>query len=150
MNHMLARWRRLTPIQSSVFAQRFAARPCVPRVTLCRRLLSLSPALCRRLLYGLCSCRLLCACSYRGMRMTFHKAFTKNILHKKKAAMRRPCIGYLQFERACFIWPQCCGFNTYTFKRIAYSLLSYAQTFGNRCHTHALQTIMENGLLLVF
>ena len=35
------------------------------------------------------------ACSYRGMRMAFHKAFTKNFCIKKKAAMRRPCIGYL-------------------------------------------------------
>ena len=32
--------------------------------------LSLSPALCRRLLCGLCLCRLLCACSYKGMRRT--------------------------------------------------------------------------------
>ena len=31
---MLACWRRLTPMQSSVFAQRFAARLCVPCVTL--------------------------------------------------------------------------------------------------------------------
>lgn len=41
------------------------------------------------LLCGLCSCRLLCACSYRGMKRTFHKAFTKIFLHKKKP----PCGG---------------------------------------------------------
>lgn len=52
--------------------------------------LSLSPALCRRfLLCGLCSCRLLCACSYRGMRRTFHNVFNKKFLNKKIAAMWR-------------------------------------------------------------
>lgn len=48
-----------------------------------------SPALCRRLLCGLCSCRLLCACSYRGMRITECDVLNKNILHKK----RPPCGG---------------------------------------------------------
>ena len=32
-------------------------------------------------------CRLLCACSYKGMRRTFHKAFTKLFLHKKKGRL---------------------------------------------------------------
>ncbi len=41
------------------------------------------------LLCGLCSCRLLCACSYRGMKRTFHNVFNKKFLNKKIAAMRR-------------------------------------------------------------
>lgn len=89
---------------------------------------------------GLCSCRLLCACSYRGMKRTFHKAFTKIFLHKKKAALRRPC---LQFERACFIRPKRYGFILYALELCANSLLRYAQLVGYRCNTQPLHTIIK-------
>lgn len=40
--------------------------------------------------FGLCLCRLLCACSYRGIRMAAVHTKIQNILHKKK---RPPCGG---------------------------------------------------------
>ena len=64
-------------MQSSVFAQRFAARLCVPRVTL--------QTLALRLVFV----PLACAYSYRGMRMAECDVLNKNILNKKKP----PCGG---------------------------------------------------------
>ena len=78
------------PVRISMYAYTLAVTnpDTVKRIcaTLCRAVLrpardvvqalslSLSPALCRRLL---------CACSYRGMRMAECDALNKNILHKK-------------------------------------------------------------------
>ena len=89
MNHELACWRRLTPMQSSVFAQRFAAPLCARRVTL--------QALCFRFRPRSAGA-LLCACSYRGIRTGRCDVLNKSFLHKKKAAMRRPCIGYFSLK----------------------------------------------------
>ncbi len=77
---------------------RAALRPARDVAGVCFRFRPRCAGACLRLVFV----PLACAYSYRGMRRTFHKAFTKIFLHKKKAALRRPC---LQFECACFVRP---------------------------------------------
>lgn len=88
--------------------------------TLCRVALRPTRNVAGVLLCGLCSCRLLCACSYRGTRTAAVHTKIHFFLHKKIAALRRPC---LQFEGAYFVRPYARCYALNVAADIAYTLL---------------------------
>lgn len=63
--------------------------------TLCRTALCPVRDVAGVLLCGLCSCRLLCACSYKGMRTAECDVLNKNILNKKNSRLAAALCGLL-------------------------------------------------------
>ena len=96
---------------------RAALRPARDVVSVCLRLVFVSLA---------------CAYSYRGMRMAGCDVLNKNILNKKIAALRRPCAGCLQFERACLIRPKRYGLFLYPLEHVRHGGRHNAQLIGYR------------------